>query len=97
MAHSPAPRSDGGDAAGSISLDALRRLVTQASAGDPAGEDVRVDGVLLDLLVDAGPAAQTSLVETARALSPDLGERVARLAWAFSTASEAEFLSLIHI
>lgn len=93
MAHSPAPHSDGGDAAGSISLDALRRLVTQASEGDPTGEDVRVDGVLLDLLVDAGPVAQTSLVETARALSPDLGERVARLAWALSTASEADFLS----
>ena len=93
MTHSPAPHSDGGDAAGPTSLDALQRLVTQASEGDPIGENVRVDGVLLDLLMDADSTAQSSVIETARALSPDLGERAARLAWAFSAAPEADFLS----
>ena len=93
MNPSPAPRSDGGDAAGPVSLDALRRLIEQASEGDPTGEHVRVDGVLLDLLVDAGPDNQASVIDRARALSPDLGERAARLAWAFTAAPEADFLS----
>ena len=93
MNPSPAPQSDGGDAAGLISLDTLRHLVMRASEGDSIDENVRVDGVLLDLLMDADPAAQTSVIETARALSPDLGERAARLAWAFSAAPEADFLS----
>lgn len=93
MSPSPAPLSDGGDAAGPTSLDALRRLVEQASGGHPDGEHDRVDGVLLDLLMDADSATRASVIETARALSPDLGERATRLAWAFSAAPEADFLS----
>ena len=93
MSPSPAPLSDGGDAAGPISLDALQRLVEHASEGDPIGASVRVDGVLLDLLMDADSASQATLIETARELSPELGERAAHLAWAFSAAPEADFLA----
>ena len=49
--------------------------------------------MLLDLLLDADPARQASVVERARALSPGLGERAARLAQAVCDAPEAGFLS----
>jgi len=86
------PLSDGGGAAGPDPLDELRRLVEEAAEGDPIGESVRVDGVLLDLLMDVGSAEQAAVVARARALSSALGDRAERLAWAFSAAPEAEFM-----
>ncbi|MDT7858403.1 serine/threonine-protein kinase [Rubrivirga sp. S365] len=93
MTRSPAPRSDGGDAAEPDVLDALQRVIEQTSHVDPTGESGRVDGVLLDLLLGADPARQAAVVETARALSSSLGERAARLARAARDAPEAGFLS----
>ena len=92
MSPSPA-QPDGGDAAGPHALDALRRLIDEALGGDPVGSAVRVDGVLLDLLMDAAPDGREAIVERARSLSLDLGERAARLARAVSAAPEAGFLS----
>ena len=93
MTHPPAPHPDGGDAAEPDVLDALKRVIGQASQGDPAGASGRADGVLLDLLLGADPARRAAVVERARALSPGLGERAARLAQAVCDAPEAGFLS----
>lgn len=93
MTHSPAPHSDGGDAAELDVLDALQRVIEQTSQADPTGESGRVDGVLLDLLLGADPTRQASVIERAQALSPSLGERAARLAQAARDAPEAGFLS----
>ncbi|MEM1043580.1 MAG: serine/threonine-protein kinase [Bacteroidota bacterium] len=91
----PAQR-DGGDAAEHRAdephaVGALRRRIAEASGGDPVGRYVRVDGVLLDLLLDS--ADQAAAIATARSLSPELGARAERLAWAFSAAPEADFLA----
>ena len=101
MSTLPASSPDGGETtSGHPAKDAtrtpgevLRERLRVAVGGDPVSASVRADGVLLDLLLDAGPSERSSVVALVREHAAEYAQRVETLSLAIGAAPEAGFLA----
>ncbi|MGB3541748.1 MAG: hypothetical protein WBA11_02375, partial [Rubrivirga sp.] len=101
MSTLPASSPDGGETAdgqpetayGAAGGTSVRERLQTALEGDPISATIRADGVLLDLLLDAGPTDRRHAVGLVREQAPEYAARAEVLARALDVAPEADFLS----
>ena len=101
MSTLPASSPDGGETAdgqpetpnGAAGGTSVRERLQTALEGDPISATIRADGILLDLLLDAGPADRRHAVGLVREQAPEYAARAEVLARALDVAPEADFLS----